>query len=118
MKVGMIGLGRMGANMAERLLKGSHRVVGYARHPDKVNRLVQIGAEGAHSLEEVASKLTPRRVIWLMIPAGNPVDLTIQKLIPLLDAGDVIIDGGNSYYKDSLRRAEMLKQASDYPAAR
>ena len=105
----MIGLGRMGANMIERLLKGGHRVVGYARRTESVNRVVEKGAEGANSLEELVSKLKPRRVIWLMIPAGEPVDKTIQALIPILDADDVIIDGGNSFYKDTVRRAETLK---------
>ena len=110
MELGMIGLGKMGANMIERLLKSGHRVVGYARSPDKVERVVEKGAEGANSLEELVSKLTRRRIIWLMIPAGDPVDMTIQSLIPLLDAEDVIIDGGNSFYKDTLRRAEMLRE--------
>ena len=110
MKVGMIGLGRMGANMTERLLKDGHSVVGYARHWDKVQPVIDKGGEGAHSLEELVSKLFPRRVIWLMIPAGKPVDLSIQKLINLLDKDDVIIDGGNSFYKDTLKRAEELKQ--------
>jgi len=109
MELGMIGLGRMGANMIERLLKGGHRVVGYARRTESVNRVVERGAEGANSLEELVSKLKPRRVIWLMIPAGEPVDKTIQALIPILDADDVIIDGGNSFYKDTVRRAETLK---------
>ncbi len=110
MELGMIGLGRMGANMAERLLKGGHRVVGYTRHWDKVQPVIGKGGEGAHSLEELISKLSPRRVIWLMIPAGKPVDQTIQKLITLLDKDDMIIDGGNSFYKDTLKRAEELKQ--------
>jgi 6-phosphogluconate dehydrogenase len=101
MELGMIGLGRMGANMTERLLKGGH---------EKVQNVVKKGAEGADSLEELVSKLTPKRIIWLMIPAGNPVDQTIQKLITLLDKDDVIIDGGNSFYKDTLRRADELKQ--------
>ncbi len=105
----MIGLGRMGANMIERLLKGGHRVVGYARRTESVNRVVERGAEGANSLEDLVSKLKPRRVIWLMIPAGEPVDKTIQALIPILNADDVIIDGGNSFYKDTVRRAETLK---------
>lgn len=109
MELGMIGLGRMGANMIERLLKGGHRVVGYARRTESVNRVVEKGAEGANSLEDLVSKLKPRRVIWLMIPAGEPVDKTIQALIPILDADDVIIDGGNSFYKDTVRRAETLK---------
>ncbi len=110
MELGMIGLGRMGANMIERLLKGGHRVVGHARRQESVNRVVEKGAEGAYSLEELVSKLKPRRFIWLMIPAGDPVDKAIQALIPLLDADDVIIDGGNSFYKDTVRRAGMLKE--------
>lgn len=110
MELGMIGLGRMGANMIERLLKGGHRVVGHARRQESVNRVVEKGAEGAYSLEELVSKLKPRRVIWLMIPAGDPVDKAIQALIPLLDMDDVIIDGGNSFYKDTVRRAGMLKE--------
>jgi 6-phosphogluconate dehydrogenase len=100
----------MGANMIERLLKQGHRVVGHARRQESVNRVVEKGAEGAYSLEELVSKLKPRRVIWLMIPAGDPVDKTIQALLPLLDADDVIIDGGNSFYKDTVRRAERLKE--------
>jgi 6-phosphogluconate dehydrogenase len=110
MELGIVGLGRMGANMTERLLNGGHRVVAYARTPEKVQSVVNKGADGAHSLEEVVSKLTPRRIIWLMIPAGKPVDQTIQKLIDLLDKDDVILDGGNSFYKDTLRRADELKQ--------
>jgi 6-phosphogluconate dehydrogenase len=110
MKLAMVGLGRMGANMIERLLKSGHSVVGYARTPEKVQQIVQKGAEGAHSLEELVSRLSSRRIIWLMIPAGKPVDKTIEALIPLLDTGDVIIDGGNSFYKDTLRRAEILKE--------
>ncbi len=110
MELGMIGLGRMGANMTERLLNGGHRVVAYARTPEKVQSVVKKGADSAHSLEELVSKLASKRIIWLMIPAGKPVDLTIQKLIDLLDKDDVIIDGGNSFYKDTLKRAEELKQ--------
>jgi len=110
MELGMIGLGRMGANMIERLVKGDHRVVGHARRQESVDRVVEKGAEGAFSLEELVSKLKPPRVIWLMIPAGEPVDKTIQALIPILDADDVIIDGGNSFYKDTMRRAVTLKE--------
>jgi len=110
MELGIIGLGRMGANMAERLLKGGHRVVGYARSPESVERVVQKGADGVHSLEELVTKLSPPRAIWLMIPAGKPVDMTIEALITLLDPEDMIIDGGNSFYKDTVRRAEMLKE--------
>jgi 6-phosphogluconate dehydrogenase len=110
MELGMIGLGRMGSNMTVRLLKGGHKVVGYARHAETVNRMVQKGASGAYSLEELTQKLPSPKTIWIMIPAGNPVDKTIQALQPNLDSNDVIIDGGNSNYKDSIRRAAMLKK--------
>lgn len=110
MELGMIGLGRMGANMTERLLNGGHRVVGYARSPESIQRVVEKGAEGASSLEELVQKLTSPRAVWLMIPAGDPVDKTIQGLMPHLAEGDVIIDGGNSNYKDTIRRASMLKE--------
>lgn len=110
MELGMIGLGRMGANMSERLVKAGHRIVGYARTAETVQRVVRFGAEGARSLEDLVHKLAPPRAIWLMIPAGQPVDQTLQALRPLVRPGDVIVDGGNSYYKDSVRRAAMLKE--------
>jgi len=110
MELGMIGLGRMGANMTERLLHGNHRVVGYARHAETVNRAVEKGAGGAYSLDELVRKLTPPRVIWMMIPAGEPIDKTIEALLPKLKPGDIIVDGGNSNYKDTLRRAAALKE--------
>lgn len=109
MELGMVGLGRMGANMSERLIMGGHRVVGYARHSETVDRIVKKGAEGAYSLKELVQKLTPPRVIWLMIPAGDPIDKTIQALLLNLEQGDMIVDGGNSNYKDSMRRATMLR---------
>lgn len=110
MELGMIGLGRMGANMTQRLLRAGHRVVGYARREETVQRIVMLGAEGASSLEMLAGKLAPPRVIWMMIPAGDPVDQTIQMLTPHLSRGDIIIDGGNSYYKDSVRRGAALRE--------
>jgi len=110
MELGMIGLGRMGANMALRLLRGGHRVVGYARHAETVDRIVEKGAVGAYSLDELVQKLTPPRIIWLMIPAGEPIDKTIQSLLPILELGDIIVDGGNSNYKDTSRRAALLKE--------
>ncbi|MFQ5904371.1 MAG: phosphogluconate dehydrogenase (NAD(+)-dependent, decarboxylating) [Candidatus Binatia bacterium] len=110
MDLGMIGLGRMGGNMTERLIKGGHRVVGYARHKETVQRVVEKGAVGAYSLDELVEKLTPPRAIWLMIPAGDPVDQTIKGLLALVEKGDVIIDGGNSNYKDTMRRAAMLRE--------
>ncbi len=110
MKLGMIGLGRMGSNMTLRLIKGGHKVVGYARTAKTVDRIVEKGAIGAYSLEELVQKLTSPRVIWLMIPAGDPVDKTIQALLSKLEKGDIIIDGGNSNYKDTMRRTTMIKE--------
>lgn len=110
MELGMIGLGRMGANMTVRLLHGGHKVVGHARHAETVDRIVEKGAVGAYSLDELVQRLTSPRVIWLMIPAGDPVDKTIQVLMHKLEPGDVIIDGGNSNYKNTLRRSAMLKE--------
>ena len=111
MELGMIGLGRMGGNMAERLLLDGHRVVGYARDPEAVRRVVEKGAVGATSPPNLVEQLKPPRVVWLMIPAGNPVDETIEALLPLMSRDDVIVDGGNSNYKDTMRRAEAVKQS-------
>jgi 6-phosphogluconate dehydrogenase len=108
MELGMVGLGRMGGNMSVRLLRGGHRVVGYARDAAAVRRLVGAGGAGASSLGDLVEGLTPPRAVWLMIPAGDPVDAAIRDLLPHLTRGDVIIDGGNSYYKDSMRRAASL----------
>ena len=110
MELGMIGLGRMGGNMVERLFRGGHRVVGYARDPGSVWRAVGKGAVGAKSLPNLVEQLKPPRVVWLMIPAGNPVDETIEALLPLLNQDDVIVDGGNSNYKDTMRRAAAVKE--------
>ncbi len=109
MELGMIGLGRMGANMAERLVRGGHRVVGYDRDPQAVQRVVARGAVGARSLDALVDQLEPPRAVWLMVPAGAPVDETIQALLPHLEPGDALIDGGNSHYEDSMRRAADLK---------
>jgi 6-phosphogluconate dehydrogenase len=110
MELGIIGLGRMGANMTERLLQGGHRLITYDRSPEAIQRCVDKGALGAHSLADFVKQLSLPRVIWLMVPSGEPVDLTIEQLLPSLSENDIIIDGGNSYYKDSIRRAEKLKQ--------
>jgi 6-phosphogluconate dehydrogenase len=110
MELGMIGLGRMGANMTERLVLGGHRVVSYDRSAEAIQHVVDKGAVGAHSLADFIQQLSPPRAIWLMVPSGDPVDQTIEQLRPNLAKGDVIIDGGNSNYKDSIRRAEKLKQ--------
>jgi 6-phosphogluconate dehydrogenase len=110
MELGMIGLGRMGANMTERLLRGGHKLITYDRSPEAIQRCVDKGAFGAHSLADFVKQLTLPRVIWLMVPSGEPVDLTIEQLLPSLLENDIIIDGGNSHYKDSIRRAQKLKQ--------
>jgi 6-phosphogluconate dehydrogenase len=110
MKLGMIGLGRMGANMTERLLLGGHEVVGFDRDPKAVELVVRKKAIGAESLNVLIQQLPTPRIVWLMVPAGDPVDETIRSLTPLLKAEDIIIDGGNSYYKDSIRRAKALKE--------
>ena len=109
MELAMIGLGKMGMNMATRLARGGHRVIGYARTAATVEEAIQNGAEGAHSLEEVVSKLNPPRIAWVMVPAGKTTDDTIEKLSNLLSAGDIVVDGGNSNYKDSVRHAAMLE---------
>jgi 6-phosphogluconate dehydrogenase len=108
MELGMIGLGKMGGFMSERLIRGGHRVIGFDRDPAVVQKLAEKGAVGANSLDNIISQLKAPRAIWLMVPAGDPVDQTIAALVPHLAPGDTIIDGGNSYYKDSMRRAAAL----------
>ncbi len=110
MKIGFIGLGKMGAFMVERLLIHKHEVVVYNRTPEKTNEISKKGAEASFSLSELVSKLPSPKVVWMMIPSGDPVQKTIEELIPLLAKGDIIIDGGNSYYKDSVRRAAELEK--------
>jgi 6-phosphogluconate dehydrogenase len=110
MELGMIGLGRMGANMTERLLRGGHKLITYDRSPEAIQLCVDKGAVGAHSLADFVKQLSLPRAIWLMVPSGEPVDLTIEQLLPSLLENDIIIDGGNSHYKDSIRRAQKLKQ--------
>lgn len=109
MELAMIGLGKMGLNMSTRLVRGGHRVIGYARTAATVEEAIKLGAEGAHTLEDVVSQLKAPRIIWLMIPAGKVTDDTIEKLSTLLEAGDTIIDGGNSNYKESVRHAAFLE---------
>ena len=109
MQLGMIGLGRMGANMVQRLLEGGHSVVAYDRSAAAVDAVVQSGASGAASLTELVSKLVAPRAVWMMIPAGAPVDQTIAELRPMLREGDILIDGGNSNYKDTKRRYAELE---------
>ena len=110
MELAMIGLGRMGMNMARRLLKGNHQVIAYNRTPDKTDEIVKEGAIGAYSLSELVEKLSPPRVVWLMLPAGPTIDDHLEQLKDLLSQGDLVIDGGNTYYKDDIRRAEMLAE--------
>jgi 6-phosphogluconate dehydrogenase len=107
----MIGLGRMGANMAQRLMRGGHRCVGYDRSADNVAALASHGAAGSDSLEDLVKKLDAPRAVWIMVPAGAPTEETVVELGKLLSAGDTIIDGGNSFYKDDVRRAKSLEPA-------
>ena len=109
MELGMVGLGRMGANMVERLVRGGHRLVGYDRDAAAVARVVAAGAEGADSLASLAGKLALPRAVWIMVPSGAPVDETIAALLPHLSKDDILIDGGNSNYKDTQRRGVALK---------
>jgi len=108
MELGMIGLGRMGTNMVRRLLRAGQHCVVYDLHSEAVQALVKEGAVGANSLEDLASKLQAPRAVWMMVPAAG-VDATLNALTPFIQAGDVIIDGGNSYYHDDIRRATELK---------
>ena len=107
MQLGMIGLGRMGANMVRRLVRNKHTCVVYDRNPASVTELASEGAQGAASLAELVQKLSKPRAVWLMVPAAV-VDASIRDLVPLLEKGDVLIDGGNSYYVDDIRRAKEL----------
>ena len=109
MQLAMIGLGKMGLNMTKRLIQGGHRVVGYAHTKKSVAAAVRIGATGARSLEEAVAKLSSPRVVWLMIPAGKPVHDAIARLSSLLKKGDILIDGGNSHFKEDALHAAMLK---------
>jgi len=109
MQLGMIGLGKMGANMTRRLLQGGHAVVGFDLDEDTVQELEGEGAAAATTLEALVEQLAPPRVLWIMVPAGAPVDQTIEQLVPLVAAGDILIDGGNSNYKDTQRRGQELK---------
>ena len=109
MRLAMIGLGRMGGNMSERLMKGGHEVVVYDRTAEVTKRYVALGATGASNFSEITAKLNSPRIVWIMVPSGKPVDETIASLLPGLGKGDVIIDGGNSNFHDSMRRAADLR---------
>ena len=107
----MVGLGRMGANMTVRLIRGGHSVVAFTRNSESVARMVEEGAIGADSLEDLVGKLEAPRIVWTMVPAGEPTETMLEKLSELLDEGDVVIDGGNSNYKDSIRHAGELAKS-------
>lgn len=108
MKIGFVGLGKMGGNMVERLLLTGHEVVAFDRSPEVVAQVVAKGAVGAESFEDLARILPDRKIIWLMVPAGAPVDESIATLLPLLRKDDILIDGGNSYWRDTQKRAEEI----------
>ena len=110
MKIGIIGLGRMGSNIGRRLMRGGHQVVGFDRDAKAVEALAKDGAVAASSIEDLATKLDSPRVFWSMLPDGDPTESTVQALIELAAAGDVIIDGGNSFYKDDIRRAKTCRE--------
>ncbi|SVB57909.1 uncharacterized protein METZ01_LOCUS210763, partial [marine metagenome] len=110
MEIGMIGLGRMGGNMVQRLLNGGHRVVTYDRSGQVVAASQSQGAVGVSSIEELVKNLTAPKAVWVMLPIGQPTEDTINSLIPLLSAGDTVLDGGNANYKDSMGRAEKLAE--------
>ena len=114
MQLGMVGLGRMGANMVRRLIKGGHSCVVYDRTPQEVQKLASEGAVGSNSLDEFVKKLEKPRAAWIMVPAGASTENTVKALAPLFEAGDVIIDGGNSHFKDDVRRAQMLRETGIY----
>ncbi len=114
MELGMIGLGRMGANMAQRLLLGGHRVLGFDPSPEARTNMQSKGIECFASLNELLEKLPASRILWLMVPAGEVVDKTIEALLPMLKPGDTLIDGGNSNYKHSQQRAKMLTEKNIY----
>ena len=109
MQIGMVGLGRMGGNMARRLMRGGHQVVAFATHPAAVKQLQGEGATGTTTLDDFVAKLGTPRVAWVMVPAGGPTEQVVSDLAARMEPGDTIIDGGNSYFKDDVRRAKALK---------
>jgi 6-phosphogluconate dehydrogenase len=110
MDLGIVGLGRMGANMARRLMRDGHRIVAYDVNPDAVSSLAGEGADGASSLADLAGKLSAPRAVWVMVPSGEITEKTVEDVAAVLEAGDAIVDGGNSYYRDDIRRAEALRE--------
>ena len=109
MQLGMIGLGRMGANMVRRLMRGGHQCVVFDVNPENVKQLSGEGAVGAGSLDDLINRLKAPRAVWVMVPAGEATEATVQLLAQRLNEGDTIIDGGNSYFKDDVRRSKALR---------
>ncbi|MGH9583993.1 MAG: phosphogluconate dehydrogenase (NAD(+)-dependent, decarboxylating) [Bryobacteraceae bacterium] len=114
MEIGLVGLGRMGANMVRRLQRGGHKCTVFDVNAENVKKLAGEGAGGSSSLEDLAGKLPKPRAVWVMVPAGNPTENTVQSLAAVMEAGDAIIDGGNSFYKDDIRRAAELSKRGIY----
>ena len=110
MELGIVGLGRMGANMARRLMRDGHRIVAYDVNAAAVTELAGEGADGASSLQDLASKLSAPRAVWVMVPSGEITEKTVEDVAAVLEPGDAIVDGGNSYYRDDIRRAEALRE--------
>jgi 6-phosphogluconate dehydrogenase len=110
MELGIVGLGRMGANMARRLMRDGHRIVAYDVNPDPIAALADEGADGASSLPDLASKLGAPRAVWVMVPSGEVTEKTVADVAAVLEPGDAIVDGGNSYYRDDIRRAAQLRE--------
>jgi 6-phosphogluconate dehydrogenase len=110
MRIGMIGLGRMGANIGRRLMRGGHEVIGFDHDPAAVQELATEGAVAVASLEQMADRMDGRRIFWVMLPAGDPTESTVAALLGLSRPGDVIIDGGNTFYKDDIRRAKACAE--------
>ena len=109
MQLGMVGLGRMGANMVRRLMRGGHECVVTDLNPENIASLEKEGAKGAQALADLVKRLSKPRAVWIMVPAGGPTEKTVEQLAALLESGDILIDGGNSYFKDDIRRSKMLK---------
>ncbi|MBE3570601.1 MAG: NAD(P)-binding domain-containing protein, partial [Bacillales bacterium] len=114
MEIGLIGLGKMGFHLALNMMDHHHHVVAVDKNQEQVERFVQAGGKGVSSLDELVNELSAPRVIWVMVPAGEATENVINELSDKLEAGDVIIDGGNSHYKDTIRRAETLKAKQIY----
>lgn len=109
MHIGFIGLGKMGFNMVQNLLEHNHKVTVFDISSEQVDKISQFGAEKSSSLNDLVQKLTTPRIIWIMVPSGKPVDSTIESLLPYLNKGDIVIDGGNSFYKETIKHADLLK---------